>query len=271
MRQKAMVVPIGLRLQRALVRVLIAVLTLILGIALYLALSPNALERVLRWINPPGMASIPSFEMNPPAPEIKVPRGEPPQGPLALTGVYESGLFACGFLLQLEDGQRVGVSSAHAAPYLPVKFDAAFLAKDGSLAAMLAGQIERGQPFRQESFTRDYALWEVAEISAGIAVLQPDPRWLAQPGERVWLYDPFKASTNGSDRREGVVMQAGLEGIWVQMDESFDPQGFSGCPLVSQHTGRVVGMAVAGEDRPPVVIGAHPIASIVQKALAALK
>lgn len=53
------------------------------------------------------------------------------------------------------------------------------------------------------------------------------------------------------------------------LEDSFNPAGYSGCPVVSQHTGRLVGMAVAGEDQHPVVMGLHPVGSLVEKALAA--
>jgi hypothetical protein len=44
----------------------------------------------------------------------------------------------------------------------------------------------------------------------------------------------------------------------------------SGSPLVSQHTGRAVGMAVASSPRRgALLIGAHPIGSLVRLAEAA--
>jgi hypothetical protein len=54
------------------------------------------------------------------------------------------------------------------------------------------------------------------------------------------------------------------------MDERFDPSHMSGSPLVSRHTGRAVGMAVAASPRRNgLLIGAHPIGSLVQRAEAA--
>lgn len=263
--------PLLNRLWRSLVRVIISLLVFMLIVAFYLAVSPNALETVVMWFDPPGVANIPDFGPRPAPPQIDAPTASPPDGTLALNGILEGGSFACGFLLQLDDGQRVGVSSAHAVAFLPASIEAAFLASDGTLAATLTGQVERGSPFRQTHFSSDYALWRVGEISPGISFLKPDPRVLVQPGELVWIYDPFQSSPDGAVRHAGVVMQADAEAIWVQLDESFNPSGFSGCPLVSQHTGRVIGMAVAGEDLPPVLIGAHPVASLVETALQAFK
>jgi hypothetical protein len=73
----------------------------------------------------------------------------------------------------------------------------------------------------------------------------------------------------------GTVQSAGQTGAWVLMDEeTFNPALMSGSPFVSQHTGKVVGMAVAATrrhyrlfpQRYRVVLGMHPIGSIVQLA-----
>jgi hypothetical protein len=51
------------------------------------------------------------------------------------------------------------------------------------------------------------------------------------------------------------------------MDKFFNPGGMSGSPLVSQHTGQVVGMAIAVSPRPNrLLLGVHPIGSIMQLA-----
>ena len=66
---------------------------------------------------------------------------------------------------------------------------------------------------------------------------------------------------------EGTVQSAEDPGIWVLMDDLFNPALMSGSPFVSQHTGRVVGMAVAATPRRNrVLLGAHPIGSIVRLA-----
>jgi hypothetical protein len=54
------------------------------------------------------------------------------------------------------------------------------------------------------------------------------------------------------------------------MDDTFEPGLMSGSPIVSLHTGDVVGMAlVAGQRQGHTVIGMHPIRSLVNKGLAA--
>jgi hypothetical protein len=68
-----------------------------------------------------------------------------------------------------------------------------------------------------------------------------------------------------------VVLSSTSEKTWIQLDDSFEPGGYSGCPVVSQFTGRVIGMAVSGADRSPVIMGLHPVGSLVEKAQAALR
>ena len=64
-------------------------------------------------------------------------------------------------------------------------------------------------------------------------------------------------------------MKVTPDATWIQLDEAINPNGFSGCPVVSQHTGQVIGMAVAGSTNPPTRMGLHPIGSLVEKAKAA--
>jgi len=64
-------------------------------------------------------------------------------------------------------------------------------------------------------------------------------------------------------------MSASPEAIWIQMDESFDSRGLSDCPVISQYTGRLIGMVVAGVNKSPTALGLHPVSSLVEKARAA--
>jgi hypothetical protein len=84
------------------------------------------------------------------------------------------------------------------------------------------------------------------------------------------VYGRFDNGTGGSRSWTGVIITVTPEATWIQLDASFYPVGFSGCPVVSQNTGQVIGMAVAGRDLHPVVMGLHPIGSIVEKAEKAL-
>ena len=253
----------------AFIRVLIGLLLIVLFISLYLALNPNALGAML--IYWPGHVTLPELGPVPPPPLISAPAGEIPVGLVAFSGEYGGQSFACGFLLQLENGRRVGLSTAHAAPAIKPGASPVFLAPDGALAAHLNGQIKRGRIFRQDHFTTDYVLWSVAGDLPSEMFLTPDPRGQGQPGERVLVFGRFMTADGSSRSWPGVVMKVSPEATWIQLEETINPNGFSGCPVVSQHTGQVIGMAVAGSRKAPTLMGLNPIGSLVKKARAALE
>jgi hypothetical protein len=59
----------------------------------------------------------------------------------------------------------------------------------------------------------------------------------------------------------------GAQGFWVVFDEWFDPGMMSGSPVMSQHTGGVLGMAIVMSPRGDrMTIGFHPIGNIVKLA-----
>lgn len=250
----------------ALIRILIASLLVGLLLLVFLVLNPGILRALVRWLPVPGVVDIPAPGATPAPPAINLPPGAVPSGFLALWGEYSGGQFGCGFLLGLDDGRRVGVSAAHAtAPLLP-HVPGRFRAIDGTTAAALEGQVARGHTFIRDDFTTDYVLWGVAEVTHPESLLRPDPRGQGQPGESVLLLSPFEADSGGSKGWPGVVMRAAPTVTWVQLEASLDPRGLSGCPVVSLVTGRLVGMAVAGQNTSPSVIGLHPVASLVEKA-----
>jgi len=253
------------RLWRVFVRSLIVLLAAAVTVGLYLLLNPAALQEVILSLPIPEVVRYPALGPTPLPPSIQAAPGAIPRGTLAFSGAYDGGAFSCGFLLDLGDGRRVGVSAAHATAALPPGTRAALLLADGTPAVILTGQIGRGQPFVQEQFTLDYVLWSV-EAGADLSLfLRPDERGQAQPGERVLVL----SQAAGSPRWPGVVIRSDAGATWIQLDDAFDPRGLSGCPVISQYTGRFIGMAVAGADRPPVILGLHPAGSLVEKARAA--
>ena len=65
----------------------------------------------------------------------------------------------------------------------------------------------------------------------------------------------------------GTVHAVDRNGAWVLIDDEFKPGLMSGSPFVSEHTGDVVGMAIsAGQSEFGLMIGMHPIGSLVSKA-----
>lgn len=208
-------------------------------------------------------------------PTIREPRGPVPAGPVGLRELvqYQGGGYhqaGSGFFLQLDNGEVIGVTTAHSLtfcdPNRPLERIA--FATIGATGHAVEFDTLRGPPGRLltvDDMTVDYALLQVDHAVEPALLLQPDPRGQPQPGERVTLYSGVEESV-----REGTVHLVTDTAVWVLMDDWFDPGLMSGSPFVSQHTGKVVGMAVAASPRRNrLLLGVHPIGSIVNLAYSA--
>jgi hypothetical protein len=213
----------------------------------------------------------------PPPPTILAPRGELPAGPVGLEEwvQYRDQTYSVagsGFLIRLSDGEIVGVTTAHSVslgnPDHPLEQIALGVAGQTDFVAEFDTLWGRpGQPRTGGDMTVDYVLLQADQpIDSGF-VLTPDPRGAPQPGERVSLFSGLGDGHGGRRILEGIVQSVDDAAVWVLMDKLFNPSLMSGSPLVSQHTGQVVGMAIAVSLRGHrLLLGAHPIGSIVQLA-----
>lgn len=211
----------------------------------------------------------------PPIPVINAPRGPLPTDQVGLVeqAQYAGGDYhpvGRGFIFQLPDNRLVGVTTAHSVSFGSLLHIA--LARHESADRVIEAdtlQGEPGVPRSGEDMTVDYVL---LNIPSGYSIdpaliLQPDQRDLPQPGERVSLYT---VEADQPHIFEGAVLSAETQAVWVVMDEVFEPSGLSGSPFISQYTGKVIGMAIATTRRGGrVLLGVHPIASLVAKAQAA--
>jgi len=178
----------------------------------------------------------------------------------------------CGFFILLDDGQVVGVTTAHSVPLgdparplerisLRVAGQPDFVAEFDTLWG------HPGRPFTGMDMVVDYVLMKADRpVDAGL-ILTPDPRGAPQPGERVVLFSGLGDGHGGRRALAGTVQSVSDTAVWVVMDRWFNPGGMSGSPVVSQHTGQVVGMAIAANPRRyRLALGLHPIGSIVRQA-----
>jgi len=238
-----------------------------------------ALTAVLLFTEP-GRQWLPSLPPVVPAvPTLTAPRGVPPAASAGLVewtryGAGDYRPVGRGFLFRLPGGQIVGVTTAHSLSFNsqpPLRNIA--LAQGEWSQPVVEFDVLRGEPGTArtgEDMTIDYVLLSApAEHPIDPALIfDPDPRGLPQAGERVALY-----SVSGDQPRvfQGAVLSAEPNAVWVVMDEAFDPSGLSGSPFLSQHTGKVIGMAIATTKRGgKVLLGLHPVGSLVEKAEAAL-
>jgi hypothetical protein len=210
-------------------------------------------------------------------PIILAPRGELPAGPVGLQGWARyrdqaNKQVVQGFLIRLSDGEIVGVTPAHgfsfSDPDHPLKQIA--LGVPGQTDFVVEFDTLRGQPGQPRTggdMTVDYMLLQADQPIDPSFVLTPDPRGAPQPGERVSLFSCLGDSHGGQPIVEGTVQSVSDTAVWVLMDGLFNAYGMSGSPFVSQHTGQVVGMAIAVSPRGGrLLLGVHPIGSIVQLA-----
>jgi hypothetical protein len=213
----------------------------------------------------------------PPPATILAPAGEAPAGTVGLRefvqyqgeGYRPAG---SGFLLSLADASVVGVTTAHGvsldSPERPLRRIA--LGVDGQSGFVTEHDVLRGLPGRPrtgDDLTVDYLLLHVVQPVEARFLLTPDPRGAPQPGERVLLYSGVADGDGGQRILGGTVQSASDTAIWVLMDQLFNPYRMSGSPVISEHTGQAVGMAVAvSPRRNRLLVGVHPIGSLVQLA-----
>jgi hypothetical protein len=86
----------------------------------------------------------------------------------------------------------------------------------------------------------------------------------------VALFSGLGGGKEGRRVLDGTVQTANENAVWILMDDLFNPGAMSGSPFVSRHTGRVVGMLIAGTLRGTrLLLAAHPVGSLVRLAKAA--
>jgi hypothetical protein len=209
----------------------------------------------------------------PPPPIINAEPGDLPSGVVAFEERVNGALVGSGFLLELPDGDVIGVTTAHSlgeGNFYPLEF---WRAGSGHVVAAFDElYAPLGRPRTGADMTIDYVLVRPAAPPDPSLVLRSDPRGEPQPGERVSLYSGLGDGHDGQRVLPGTVEMVDANGAWVRMDEVFDPSTMSGSPLISQHTGKVVGMTIAMNWQPGILrIGVHPIGSIVSKAASPIR
>lgn len=259
-----------------LVRGLLAALVLLIAGLVWL--SYNLQTVILSFV--PGIAVEPTVGPTPPLPALTAPRGALPAGRPGLAELAQftdgsAGAIGSAFLLQLENGPVIGVTTAHsfylsgwpahAVDHLAFRYPDT----EDNLVMFWNFYGPPGRVFTGYNFDMDYVLLQAQDLLPNAPVLRPDPRGAPVPGERVIVYSGLGDGLGGERMITGTVTTVAATAVWAQMDGGGDPGGMSGSPLVSAHTGLVVGMAVSAGQNPPIRIGFHPIGSIVAKAAAA--
>jgi len=246
----------------------------VLGLALaILVILPREilLRGVSLWITRP-------LDPTPSLPTITAPRGSIPIGNVGLQEwvIYKDGtreLRGSGFLLRLNNGNVIGVTTAHSLTDLGEQGNRlskiAFLLPSSSNVVIDSDTLHGDAGVARTTFDLavDYVLLRLNGSIHPNYVLTLDARGAPQSGERVSLFSGLGDDQGHRRELQGTVFDVGAQGFWVVFDEWFDPGMMSGSPVMSQHTGNVLGMAIVMSPRGDrITIGFHPIGNIVKQA-----
>ncbi len=179
------------------------------------------------------------------------------------------GLAGSGFFLGLANGDVIGVTTAHSLE--GIGFTHIVFARAGDeqepVAAFSELYAPLGRPPTADNVTVDCTLLKPESPPHPALVLQADPRGAPQLGERVLLFSGLGDGRGRQRTLPGTVESADGNAVWLRMDEVFDPTFMSGSPVLSQHTGRVVGVTIlASLVSGTLRIGINPIAAILAHA-----
>ncbi len=213
----------------------------------------------------------------PPPPKITVPCGSLPTGVVGLQewaqepNAAYTPISASGFLLGLNSQETVGVTTAHSLfqnnPHR--RLTRIGLGINGQAFPLAEADAYFGYPGAPESnndLAIDYILLKTKMVNEAYA-LSADPRGQPQPGERVVLFSGLGDRHGGAFSWTGTVLSVDPTAVFIEMDlkNLLTPSGMSGSPVVSQCTGKVVGMVIAaGWQGNRWIIGLNPIGHIVQ-------
>jgi hypothetical protein len=212
----------------------------------------------------------------PPPPSILAPRSSLPETQVGLKewAKYEGNDYipvGNGFFLKIKEDTVVAITTAHSVALHKSNHSLKQIAfsiagQPGFIAEMDKLYGEPGKPRFGRDMTVDFVLLQVDAAIDPVLRLSPDWRGEPQAGERVMLYSGLGDGAGGLSVYPGTIMTVDRNGAWAVMDDVFSPAGMSGSPFFSEHTGKVVGMAiVAGKSEGRLMIGMHTIGSLVEK------
>ncbi|MBI5080784.1 MAG: hypothetical protein HZB17_05715 [Chloroflexi bacterium] len=250
--------------------IIFAVIGILLAVLVMLP-SEILLRGVSLWITRP-------LDSTPPPPTITAPRGSIPNGNVGLQEwvIYKDGsreLRGSGFLIKLNSGDVIGVTTAHSLIDLGEQGNRlskiAFLLPSSGNAVIDSDTLHGSAGVARTTFdlSVDYVLLRLNGSAHSNYVLAPDARGTPQPGERVSLFSGLGDDQGNRRELQGTVFDVEAQGFWVVFDEWFDPGMMSGSPVMSQHTGNVLGMAIVMSPRGDrMTIGFNPIGNLVKQA-----
>lgn len=204
----------------------------------------------------PAPTSKPTAPASAPKDEVR----KPPSGLVIFFQALapEPGLVGTGWFIKTPKGEAIGATSLHLLDLQAKPLESVSWIDFDSPGSLVSSK-SFGQPGIQPSddpdasYRHDYLLLALDPTKAKPATLELDPRELPRPktktaaGERVWFpIMDSAAKPDGVRWVPGEVLAASAKVITITLDEKVDLPGTSGTPIVSQETGKVIGMVSAG-------------------------
>ena len=205
---------------------------------------------------PPAQSSTPPPAAAAPAPEIKTP----PKGEVIFFQMLTPGfLVGTGFFIKTPKGEIIGATSIHFLDLDEGPLESIAWLGGSKLEEIASSDKAFGQPgvqpkdLRDPDYRKDYLLLTLKAPPKNAAALEIDHRLVPRAragqerGELVWFpVMDGKAKPDGVHWINGEVHAASGKVITIVLDESIELNGSSGTPVVSQETGKVIGVVSAG-------------------------
>jgi iron-sulfur cluster assembly accessory protein len=222
----------------------------------------------------PGCREEKKTPAQPPARTAPAAPAGPPQGTVVFQPMFvwadgTTTLQGTGFFAAAPAGRVAAVTSAH---FInkdgPRLLEARWInVRSGDTAATFStswgtpGDGGRTEP--QPDLRADYLLLPAAKAPHRAAVLEFDPRPKPALGERIHFPNKDESADPGHKWVEGAVTEADEKSVSVLLDQKIHLQSQSGSPVISQATGRVIGiLSLARQERDRTVLTLAPAGGV---------
>lgn len=174
-----------------------------------------------------------------------------------------------GSIIRAPNGLMIGLTSAHFINFCgPQLIEVQWL--DVKTGKPIARSLKSyGMPGYEGSYDpldlrSDYFLLVVEGNLESQRVFELDNRSAVEVGERIWFPDKNVTANSGNRLIGGTLSKTSAEYLLVTLDESIDLQSRSGTPIISQHTGKVIGILVGGDKENKKLLYIAPGLSILK-------
>jgi hypothetical protein len=187
---------------------------------------------------------------------VAAPAGKLIYQPMLTWDAGEPTFQGTGFFVKTPDGEVVGVTSAHYVDFdakTLIKVDYMSVTNGRSVAAFdkLLGPVGQGFEAGADDealgdASADFLLFTADHVPTGLRPLELDSRDRFEKQEPVWLVNKDAMRPPGYELLEGYLHSADRDCVYAVFEPAFELRSQSGSPVISQRTGKVVGVLAAG-------------------------